>query len=87
MLDFSTDEMPRRWREKWQVMKQDSGNDEAPCTLQQWLEDVYFDNERHPEFSKQDIREKPRLVERLLKFEPSSRASAGELLEDPFFKL
>lgn len=85
MLDFCTDEIPSRWREKWQPLKRDPVED-APCTLQQWLEEVYFDDERRPEFTKQDIAHVSRLVGRLLKFEPSSRTLARELLEDPWFK-
>ncbi|KAK7721434.1 hypothetical protein SLS63_009548 [Diaporthe eres] len=50
----------------------------------EWLEEVYFDPDRNSEFTKQDIIRVAYLVSRMLKFKPSSRAQAKEILADPW---
>lgn len=85
MLDFCSDQLPSRWRKKWQAMKKDSVNDD-PCTLQQWLEEVYFDNEYPCEFTRNDIAHISRIVGQLLRFEPSNRARTDEFLIDSWLK-
>jgi serine/threonine-protein kinase SRPK3 len=85
MMEFSTDELPDRWRKKWQTMDKSLSEDGAAYTLQQWLEEVYFDEDRHSEFTKHDITKISELVGRLLKFEPSSRARTRDILNDPWF--
>jgi hypothetical protein len=60
--------------------------DESPRTLQEWLETVYFDNERHCELTKQDTEKISELVGRLLRWEPAQRSSAKDIANDPWFQ-
>ncbi|KAJ0123879.1 hypothetical protein J7T55_012350 [Diaporthe amygdali] len=55
MMDYCTDSIPDRWQKKWQEMEKDTSRDYQPPTLQQWLEEVYFDPDRNAEFTKQYI--------------------------------
>ncbi|KAJ8131840.1 hypothetical protein O1611_g1784 [Lasiodiplodia mahajangana] len=58
MIQFSTDKLPDRWVTKWQAMQEKQaqyGGDEPPHTLQEWLEEVYFDTGRCCELTKRDI--------------------------------
>lgn len=85
MKEFCEDEMPDLWLKKWQEMNGTKSSDDQPRTLQEWLEEVYFDADRDAEFTKQDIIRVGHLVSRMLKFKPSSRAQAKEILADPWF--
>jgi serine/threonine-protein kinase SRPK3 len=60
------------------------GEVEGVQTLQQWLGEVYFDQDKKAELSDDHVRRPGHLVGRLLYFEPSSRATAASLLEDPW---
>lgn len=88
MIEFSTDDLPDRWEAKWQTMLKKPPHDEdySPCTLQEWLEEVYFDTERRCELTKQDVAKIGELVRRLLRFEPASRSSAKDIANDPWFR-
>ncbi|KAI1744986.1 kinase-like domain-containing protein [Xylaria scruposa] len=87
MIQFSTDELPDRWEVKWQNMKKKlSHDDQGPCTLQEWLEEIYFDPERRCELTKQDIAKIGDLVRRLLRFEPYLRSTAKDIANDPWFR-
>jgi serine/threonine-protein kinase SRPK3 len=55
-------------------------------TLQEWLEETYFDGVRKEDFTREDIVKVSALVRRLLRFEPSTRASAQEVLHDPWLR-
>lgn len=85
MIEFCKDDMPDLWLKKWREMNKTKSSDDQPCTLQKWLEEVYFDPDRKAEFTKQDIIRVGYLVSRMLKFKPSSRAQAKEILADPWF--
>ncbi|KAL2286408.1 hypothetical protein FJTKL_06794 [Diaporthe vaccinii] len=85
MIEFCTDEMPDLWLENWRAINKTKSSDNQPSTLQEWLEEVYFDPDRNSEFTKQDIIRVAYLVSRMLKFKPSSRAQAKEILADPWF--
>ncbi|KAI1279500.1 kinase-like domain-containing protein [Xylaria sp. FL0933] len=86
-IPFSSEELPGRWQEKLQSLK-DGLPDvaDSPMGLQQWLEEVYFLPERHPEFTQQDIAKIGELVRRLLRLEPSLRSSAKDIANDPWFR-
>ncbi|KAI1158444.1 kinase-like domain-containing protein [Nemania serpens] len=58
MIKFSTDNLPDRWEAKWQTIQKrvPSDDDNSPRTLQEWLEEVYFDTERRCELMKQETR-------------------------------
>jgi serine/threonine-protein kinase SRPK3 len=85
MLETALDELPQRWREKWQSMDSTWTGDKKENILQKWLEEVYFDGKRREDFTREDIVKVGALVHRLLRFEPSTRASAQEVLRDPWF--
>lgn len=53
--------------------------------LQQWLEEVYFDCALRPDLTREDIVRLGQIIGRLLRFEPSARASAREVLDNPWF--
>ncbi|CAG8060136.1 unnamed protein product [Penicillium nalgiovense] len=46
---------------------------------------VYFDSPLNPDFTREDIVRLAQIVGRLLHFEPSARASARQVLSDPWF--
>ncbi|KAM4064680.1 kinase [Hirsutella rhossiliensis] len=85
MMEFATDELPSRWQAKWQAMQKYVPRGDDSCTLQQWLEEVYFDDNEHPDFSREDIVRVGGLIKRMLKFEPSLRDTARDALADPWF--
>ena len=47
---------------------------------------MYFDGERNKDLTREDILKVGELVRRMLRYEPSMRASAREILQDPWFK-
>lgn len=54
-------------------------------TLQEWLEDMYFDGERNEDLTKEDIVRLGQIIGKLLRLESSTRVSAREILNDPWF--
>lgn len=56
------------------------------CTLQEWLEQMYFDDVKRVDFTRRDIAKVGELVRRMLRFEPGERALAREILEDAWFE-
>ncbi|EEU37169.1 uncharacterized protein NECHADRAFT_78359 [Fusarium vanettenii 77-13-4] len=85
MMEFATDRLPTRWQVKWQAMKHDLPEDEGGYTLPQWLEEIYFDDNKRVEFTREDIASVAKLVERMLKFEPSLRIVASDAVADAWF--
>lgn len=67
------------------LIEQDTYSQEC-YSLCQWLEEVYFDDHRQPEFTTDDIAKLGKLVSRMLKFEPFHRASASNILASDWFK-
>lgn len=53
--------------------------------LQAWLEEVYFDDPRKQDMTREDIVRLGSIIGRLLKFESSARASVREILDDSWF--
>ena len=68
-------------------MKGDHGEplDSTAPNLQEWLEELYFDSPHSPDLTKEDIARLGQIIRSLLLFEPSARASAKQVLEDPWF--
>ena len=87
MVKFATDDLPDRWREKWEAMGKSSSNQDTPYTLQKWLEEVYIDEDKRSGFTKQNIAKIGELIWKMLVFEPSSRARPRDILDDPWLKL
>ncbi|KAJ5348521.1 uncharacterized protein N7506_001774 [Penicillium brevicompactum] len=57
----------------------------APAQLAGMAGRVYFDGPLNPDFTREDIVRLAQIVGRLLNFEPSARASARQVLGDPWF--
>ncbi|KAF1842922.1 serine protein kinase [Cucurbitaria berberidis CBS 394.84] len=83
---LTNDGLPERWQRTWHAMDSAAPGEESEYTLQGWLEEMYFDGERNEDLTREDILKVGELVQRLLRFEPSARASAYEILQDPWFK-
>jgi serine/threonine-protein kinase SRPK3 len=87
MREMAIDELPERWQDKWNTMN--TGDHMATQStgpnLQEWLEEVYFDGPLSPDLTREDIVRLGKIVGRLLHFEPSARASARQVLDDPWF--
>ncbi|KAF2277201.1 serine protein kinase [Westerdykella ornata] len=86
MLEMASDELPERWQQTWCAMDSASPGEQSDYTLQGWLEEMYFDGERNEDLTQEDIRKVGELVRRMLRFEPSMRASAKEILQDSWFQ-
>jgi serine/threonine protein kinase len=84
MTDSIKDDLPERWQEKFQTIDSE-WFEEPSAELQKWLEEIYFDDRKKQIFTRQDIVKIGDLVRRLLRFEPSMRASVDEILRDPWF--
>jgi serine/threonine-protein kinase SRPK3 len=86
MLETASDELPKRWQQKWRTMDSTWTGDNTENDLQQRLEETYFDGIRKQDLAKDDIVMVGALVLMLLRFEPSARASAQKILQDPWFE-
>jgi hypothetical protein len=86
MLESTDDYLPERWHEKYRTIVGDWTGEKSDNHLQEWLEEIYFDNRKRQYFTRQDIVKIGKLVGMLLRFEPSMRASADEILRDPWFE-
>lgn len=92
MEEFATDPLPEGWigpanllRKVPEGSDQTRGEHEQAVgthALQQWLEEVYFEEGKKEKLGLEDIRKVGELVRKLLWFEPRSRATASALLED-----
>jgi hypothetical protein len=85
MQDMASDALPERWQNTWRTMHDNSAAEITGSTLQEWLEDMYFDGERNEDLTKEDIVRLGQIIGKLLRFEPSTRVSAREILNDPWF--
>ncbi|KAL1858582.1 hypothetical protein Plec18167_003547 [Paecilomyces lecythidis] len=86
MLEMTSDELPKRWQAPWETMSQNITIDTSGPNLQEWLEEMYFDGERKEDLTREDIIKLGKIIGKLLRFEPYSRASAREILDDPWFR-
>lgn len=84
---MASDDLPKRWQEIWNTMNKgdDVTAENSGPNLQEWLEEVYFDGCRTPDLTKEDITRLGEIIGSLLCFEPSARASARQILDDPWF--
>ena len=86
MLEVTSEALPERWLGLWEAMGGGVGAESSGPGLQEWLEDVYFDGERREDLTGEDIAKLGQIIRKLLRFEPSARASASEILNDPWFR-
>lgn len=85
-MPFAINGLPSGWQVRWQAMEEDLSPDDDGHTLEEWLQEVYFDNDKHADFTKNDIANVGKLIARMLKFEPSLRTAASDALADPWFE-
>lgn len=86
MTELIDDDLPSRWQVKWQEMRRKALDEEDTWTLQSWMEEVYFDKGKHPEFTRDEVRAAANFIARLMKFEPSLRATPSEILTEPWLQ-
>ncbi|KAF5667158.1 dis1-suppressing kinase [Fusarium heterosporum] len=86
MIELTSDELPSRWQTKWNAMQEDVPQAYGDFTLHKWLEEVYFDNEKQAEFTAEEIARVAEATARMLKLEPSLRATPGEILAQNYFQ-
>lgn len=60
--------------------------EEDKHTLQQWLEELYFNDGKTVDFTRKDIAELGALLQRLLRLDPSTRSTASAIVEDSWFQ-
>lgn len=87
MQEIASDDLTERWNKIWETMKgdDDEPTDNAVPNLQEWLEELYFDSPQSPDLTREDIVKLGQIIGSLLRFEPSARASAKQVLDDPWF--
>lgn len=54
--------------------------DEMSYNLEQLLQELYLDDERAADFSRQDLTQLAHLIGKLLRYRPSTRSTAAEIL-------
>ncbi|KAK7578560.1 hypothetical protein V3481_014403 [Fusarium oxysporum f. sp. vasinfectum] len=86
MIELIDDELPSRWQVKWKEMEGEGLQQQDAWKLQSWMEEVYFDDNKHLEFTRDELRAIAKLIARLMRFEPSTRATPSELLADSWFQ-
>ena len=85
MQEMISDTLPERWQNEWNAIKGEVSG-EIGGTLQDWLEETYFDEDKKQDLTTQDIKMLGGIVARMLRFEPSTRAPARDILNDPWFR-
>ncbi|KAI0586197.1 Protein kinase [Pyrenophora tritici-repentis] len=86
MLENNSDELPERWQQKWRTMDSEWTVRKVENKFQKWLEECYFDGYRKEDLTREDIVKVGVLVRRLLRLEPSMRASVEEVQRDPWLR-
>jgi serine/threonine-protein kinase SRPK3 len=74
--EMANDELPELWQQTWRAMDSASPGEKSCYTLQDWLEQIYFDGKRNDDLTREDIVKIGKLVQNILQFESSKRASA-----------
>jgi serine/threonine-protein kinase SRPK3 len=86
MLETVNDDLPERWKSKWHAMKDTLPDNSPTYSLQDWLEEMYFDGERRKDLSREDIVQVGVLIGSMLRMEPSARAPAKAVVQDAWFQ-
>ncbi len=84
---MASDRLPERWQQKWRAMEGGSTREERRNGgISGWMMELYVGWDEDEEFTAEDIAQAEQLASRLVRLEPSSRISAREALQDPWFK-
>ncbi|KAL4762382.1 serine protein kinase [Aspergillus foveolatus] len=86
MQELTDEPLPERWLGLWGTMSGDVASEDPKTRLQEWLEEMYFDGERKEDLTAQDIGRLGHIIQKLLRFDSSGRASARKILDDPLFR-
>ncbi|KAF4483451.1 CMGC SRPK kinase [Fusarium agapanthi] len=86
MIELTSDELPSRWQAKWHAMQEDVPQKNGGFTLQKWLEETYFGNNKQAEFTTEEIARVAQAIAGMLKLEPSLRATPSEILAQDWFQ-
>lgn len=86
MMELTSDELPSRWQAKWHAMQKNTPQKDGGFTLQKWLEETYSWNDRQAEFTEEEITRMAEAIARMLKLEPSLRATPSEILAQNYFQ-
>lgn len=87
MREMASDDLPERWQRIWETMNVGGGGTTGNTgpSLQEWLEEVYFEDQENPDLTGEDITRLGQIIGKLLRFEPATRAPARQVLDDPWF--
>ncbi|RAK95598.1 kinase-like protein [Aspergillus ibericus CBS 121593] len=85
MQEITNEALPERWLDIWAKMRDGAVTESSGPGLQEWLEQVYFDGEQKEDLTKEDIVKLGHIIQKLLRLEPSARASVKEIANDPWF--
>lgn len=83
---MTRNELPERWREAWRPMELLPLGNKPDHMLQDWLEELCFDKKKNADLTRDNMFKVGELVRRMLRFEPSERASAKGIIHDAWFK-
>ncbi|KAK7545165.1 kinase-like domain-containing protein [Phyllosticta citribraziliensis] len=86
ILDLLSDqEIPNRWREKSNgTIDLEPPQEPSGRTLQTRLEEICFADGKKGDLTRSDIAKVAELAGKMLRLDPAERASAAEILEDPW---
>ncbi|KAI4716975.1 kinase-like protein [Aureobasidium sp. EXF-10727] len=81
-------EPPERWQPEWKAMpKWDQVSGEDPVyTLEEWLDLTYFDDNKRPDFTREEIKQFGEMIRGPLQWEPSVRSSVADILSNEWFQ-
>jgi serine/threonine protein kinase len=60
--------------------------DELKYNLEQLLQELYFDPDKVANFTQQDLTQLANLIGKLLRYDPSTRSTAAEILSEDWFR-
>ncbi|KAI4727390.1 hypothetical protein E4T49_04884 [Aureobasidium sp. EXF-10728] len=81
-------EPPERWQHKWKAMPkwgQVPGEDTV-YTLGEWLDLTYFDGDKRPDFTREEVKQFGKMIRGLMQWEPSVRSSIADVLANEWFQ-
>lgn len=78
--------LPSRWAAKWGMIKQ-TGPDEERFSLEEWLEEVYFDEGKAAQLTRKQVSCWAKIIRMLMRFEPAERISAARLLDNQWWNI
>lgn len=86
MGEMASDNLPRICQETLDTMSEGPNDEDTRPYLQKWLEEVYFGGPHNPDLTEEDMLRLGLIIGKLLYFEPSARASARQILDDPWLQ-